>query len=129
MDSGNTHQLGPRYEGRLMSEPKPPSGQSSSYSLTTLSSHVFYEPTGRDGHDLMIPNVDACCAPFYCRLRRRECCILVASSSQPTVPLHEIPPARLVIHRRTMNNVSGRGVFNRGRAYWHIYAPGNIGYG
>ena len=35
-----THQLGPRYEGQLMSEPIPPSAQSSSYSLTTLSSHV-----------------------------------------------------------------------------------------
>ena len=33
-------QLGPRYEGQLtrMAEPIPPSGQSSSYSLTTLSS-------------------------------------------------------------------------------------------
>ena len=33
-------QLGPRYEGQMtrMSEPIPPSGQSSSYSLTTLSS-------------------------------------------------------------------------------------------
>ena len=33
----------PRYEGQLMSdgaEPIPPSAQSSSYSLTTLSSHV-----------------------------------------------------------------------------------------
>ena len=41
------------------------------------------------------------CAPFLCRLRRRECCMLGAPSSQPTVPLHELPPARLVIHRQT----------------------------
>ena len=27
--------------------------------------------------------------------------MLGASSSQPTVPLHELPPARLVIHRQT----------------------------
>ena len=41
------------------------------------------------------------CAPLLCRLRRRECCMLGAPSSQPTVPLHELPPARLVIHRQT----------------------------
>ena len=41
------------------------------------------------------------CAPFLCRLRQRECCMLGARSSQPTVPLHELPPARLVIHRQT----------------------------
>ena len=37
---------------------------------------------------------------FGC-LRQRECCMLGAPSSQPTVPLHELPPARLVIHRQT----------------------------
>ena len=41
------------------------------------------------------------CAPFLCCLRRRECCMLGAPSSQPTVPLHELLPARLVIHRQT----------------------------
>ena len=41
------------------------------------------------------------CAPFLCRLRRRQCCMLGAPSSQPMVPLHELPPARLVIHRQT----------------------------
>ena len=41
------------------------------------------------------------CAPFLCRLRRRECCMLGAPSSQPTVPLRKLPPARLVIHRQT----------------------------
>ena len=38
------------------------------------------------------------CPPFLCRLRRRECW---GPSSQSTVPLHELPPARLVIHRQT----------------------------
>ena len=38
---------------------------------------------------------------IFGRLRRRECCMLGAPSSQPTVPLHELPPARLVIHRQT----------------------------
>ena len=71
-----------------MAEPIPPSAQSSSYSLTTLSSHV-----STDRRTLR-------CAPFLCRLRRRECCMLGAPSSQPTVPLHELPPARLVIHRQ-----------------------------
>ena len=45
----------------------------------------------------MVPMV----AHHFCRLRRRECCMLGAPSSQPTVPLHELPPARLVIHRQT----------------------------
>ena len=38
---------------------------------------------------------------IFGRLRRRESCMLGAPSSQPTVPLHELPPARLVIHRQT----------------------------
>ena len=44
-------QLGPRHEGQLtrMAEPIPPSGQSTSYTLTTLSSSQFYGPTGSDG--------------------------------------------------------------------------------
>ena len=41
------------------------------------------------------------CAPFLCRLRRSECCMLGAPSSQPTVPPPELLPARLVIHRQT----------------------------
>ena len=44
-------QLGPRYEGQLtrMAEPIPPSGQSTSYTLTTSSSSKFYGPTSSDG--------------------------------------------------------------------------------
>ena len=80
-----------------MAEPIPPSAQSSSYSLMTLSSHVSTDRravTDMNGKTLR-------CAPFLCRFRRRECCMLGAPSSQPTVPLHELPPARLVIHRQT----------------------------
>ena len=82
-----------------MSEPIPPSAQSSSYSLTTLSSHVSTDR--RAVTDMNGKTRTLRCAPFLCRLRRRECCMLGAPSSQPTVPLHELPPARLVIHRQT----------------------------
>ena len=53
------------------------------------------------------------CAPFLCRLRRRECCMLGAPSSQPTVPLHELPPARLVIHRQTSAHERRRSKWTR----------------
>ena len=82
-----------------MAEPIPPSAQSSSYSLTTLSSHVSTDRravTHMNGKTRTLR-----CAQFLCRLRQRECCMLGAPSSQPTVPLHELPPARLVIHRQT----------------------------
>ena len=82
-----------------MAEPIPPSAQSSSYSLTTLSSHVSTDR--RAVTDMNGKTRTLRCAPFLCRLRRRECCMLGAPSSQPTVPLHELPPARLVIHRQT----------------------------
>ena len=102
-----THQLGPRYEGRRMSEPIPPSAQSSSYSLTTLSSYVSTDRRAvtdmngwyRRGRWLHT---------IFGRLRRRECCMLGAPSSQPTVPLHELPSARLVIHRQTSAHERGK---------------------
>ena len=82
-----------------MAEPIPPSVQPSSYSLTTLSSHV---PTDRRAVTDINGNTRTLrCAPFLCRLRRRECCMPRAPSSQPTVSLHELPPARLVNHRQT----------------------------
>ena len=94
------------------------SGQSSSYTLKTLSSS---RSTGRRAvTDMNVKTRTLRCAPFLHRLRRRECCMLGATSSQPTVPLHELRPARLVVHRQTslpMNDVRGRGMFNRGRAY------------
>ena len=83
-----------------MAEPIPPSAQSSSYSLTTLSSYVSTDRRAvtdmngwyRRGRWLRT---------IFSRLRRRECCLLGAPSRQPTVHLHELAPARLVIHRQT----------------------------
>ena len=49
---------------------------------------------------------------FRCRLRRRESCILGATSSQPTLPLHELPPARLVIHRQTSAHERRKGTLS-----------------
>ena len=97
-----THQLGPRYEGQLMSD----GGAYSPFrSILLVLTHDFiitcvYGPTGSDGHERKDADV-ALCTIFLCRLRRRECCMLGAPFSQPTVPLHELPPARLVIHRQT----------------------------
>ena len=95
-------QLGPRYEGQLtrMAEPIPPSGQSSPYSLTTLSSSSSTDRRAETDRMLITTRI-AVAHHFSCRLRRRESCILGATSSQPTLPLHELPPARLVIHRQT----------------------------
>ena len=74
-------------------------------SILLVLTHDFiiicvYGPTGSDGHEWMVPTrtLDA---HHFCRLRRRDCCILGAPSSHPTVPIHELPPARLVIYRQT----------------------------
>ena len=92
-------QLGPRYEGQLtrMAEPIPPSGQSSSYSLTTLSSSSSTDRRAETDRIVITTRI-AVAHHFRCRLRCRESCILGATSSQLTLPLHELPPARLVIH-------------------------------
>ena len=52
-----------------------------------------------DGHERK--DADAALRTILGRLSQRECCMLGAPSSQPTVSLHELPPARLVIHRQT----------------------------
>ena len=102
-DNTITHQLGPRYEGQLMSD----GGAYSNFrSILLVLTHDFiitcvYGPTGSDGHEWIVPTRMLRCAPFLCRLRRRDCCMLGVPSSQPTVPLHELPPASLVIHRQT----------------------------
>ena len=103
-------QLGPRYEGQLtrMAEPIPPSGQSSSYSLTTLSSSSSTDRRAETDRKVITTRI-AVAHYFICRLRRRESCILGATSSQPTLPLHELPPARLVIHRQTSNHERRKG--------------------
>ena len=83
-----------------MAEPISPSAQSSSYSLTTLSSYVSTDRravTDRNGWYRRGRSLRT----IFGRLKRRECCMLGAPSSQPTVSLHELPPARLVIHRQT----------------------------
>ena len=85
------------------------SSQSSSYLITTLSSSSL-RTDGRDGHE-WLNDADGC-VPFYCRLRRRECCMLWASYSQPTVPRHYLPPARLVIHRQTSAHERRKGTRN-----------------
>ena len=77
-----------------------PSGQSSSYSLTTLSSSSSTDRRAETDRKVITTRI-AVAHHFRCRLRRRESCILGATSSQPTLPLHELPPARLVIHRQT----------------------------
>ena len=99
---GLSHQLGPRYEGQLMSDggAYSPFRQSSSYSLTTLSSPVSTDRRAVTGMNGWYRRGRWLRTNFG-RLRRRECCMLGAPSSQPTVPQHELPPARLVIHRQT----------------------------
>ena len=77
-----------------------PSGQSSSYSLTTLSSPSSTDRRAETDRMFVTTQI-AVAHHFSCRLRRRESCILGATSSQPTLPLHELLPARLVIHRQT----------------------------
>ena len=72
-------QLGPRYEGQLtrMAEPIPPSGQSSSYSLTTLSSSSSTDRRAETNKKVITTRI-AVAHHFICRLRRRESCILGA---------------------------------------------------
>ena len=98
-------------------EPNPPSTQSSSYSLTTLSSHVFTD--GRAVTD-MNGRRGRCAAHvhFTCRLWRG-----VRRGPRATTsfgPQHELPPARLVIHRQTSCQNSVR----RGR--WKVQTRSGI---
>ena len=108
-------QLGPRYEGQLtrMAEPIPPSGQSSSYSLTTLSSSSSTDRRAETNRIVITTRI-AVAHHFRCRLRRRKSCIglLGATSSQSTLPLHELPPARLVIHRQTSAHERRKGTLS-----------------
>ena len=107
-------QLCPRYEGQLtrVAEPIPPSGQSSSYSLTTLSSSSSTDRRRVETDRIVITTRIAVAHHFKCRLRRRESCILGATSSQPTLPLHELLPARLVIHRQTSAHERRKGTLS-----------------
>ena len=85
-------------------------------SILLVLTHDFsiiqlYGPAGGDGQDGFI-DADAVAHHFRCRLSRRESCILGATSSQPTLPLHELPPARLVIHRQTSAHERRKGTRN-----------------
>ena len=128
----NECQLGPRYEGQLtrMAEPIPPSGQSSSYSLTTLSSSSSTDRRAETDRKVITTRI-AVAHHFICRLRRRESCILGATSSQPTLPLHELPPARLVIHRQTSNHERRKGTLSVQSRSGILadFCPGNISCG
>ena len=90
----------------------PPSAQSSSYSLTTLSSYVSTDRRAvtdrngwyRRGRSLLT---------IFGRLRRRECCMLGAPSSQPTVPLNaecsiEVGHISVFMHPATLAVDNGR---------------------
>ena len=94
-----------------MAEPIPPSGQSSSYSLTTLSSSSSTDRRAETDRMVITTRI-AVAHHFICRLRRKESCILGATSSQPTLPLHELPPARLVIHRQTSAHERRKGTLS-----------------
>ena len=91
-----------------MAESIPPSGQYSSYSLTTLSSSSSTDRRAETDRIVITTRI-AVAHHFRCRLRRRESCMLGAMSSQPTIPLHELPPARLVIHRQTFAHERRKG--------------------
>ena len=125
-------QLGPRYEGQLtrMAEPIPPFGQSSSYSLTTLSSSSSTDRRAETDRKVITTRI-AVAHHFRCCLRRRESCILGATSRQPTLPLHELPPARLVIHRQTSAHERRKGTLSvQSRSgILAVSAPGNISWG
>ena len=88
-----------------------PSGQSSSYSFTTLSSSSSTDRRAETDRKVITTRI-AVAHHFICRLRRRESCILGATSSQPTLPLHELPPARLVIHRQTSAHERRKGTLS-----------------
>ena len=91
-----------------IAEPIPTSGQSSSYSLTTLSSSSSTDRRAETDRIVITTRI-AVAHHFRCRMRRRESCILGTTSCQPTLPLHELPPARLVIHRQTSAHERRKG--------------------
>ena len=97
-----THQLGPRYEGQLMSD----GGAYSPFrSILFVLTHDFiiicvHGPTGSDGHEWMVPTRTLVAHHFW-SFEAKGVLYAWGPSSQPTVPLHKLPPARLVIHQQT----------------------------
>ena len=77
-----------------------PSGQSSPYSLTTVSSSRPSD--GRAKTDMNSKTTRTLVAYHLIGvLRQRECCMPRVQYGQLTFTQHELPPARLVLHRQT----------------------------
>ena len=93
-----THQLGPRYEGQLMSD----DGAHSPFrSILLVLTHDYmyiitcvYGPTGSGGHEWVIPKRTLVAHYFCCRLWRRGCCTSRAPCDHLFAPQHELSPAR-----------------------------------
>ena len=49
--------------------------------------------------------------------------MLGAPSSQPTVPLHELPPARLLIHRQTSAHEQHKGTREGSVGHFSVFMP------
>ena len=102
-----THQLGPRYEGQLMSLsawPEDGGAYSPFRSILLVLTHDFiitcvYGPTVSDGHERK--DADAALRTIFVPFEVKGVLYAWGPSRKPTVPLHELPPARLVIHRQT----------------------------
>ena len=83
-----THQLGPRYEGQLMSH----GGAYSPFrSILLVLTH------------------DAGCAPFSLPFEAKGVLYAWGLVQAANVPLHELPPARLVLHRQTSAHERRKG--------------------
>ena len=114
------HQLGPKYEGQLMSD----GGAYSPFrSILLVLTQGFiitcvYGPTSSDGHEWVIPKRTLVAHHFRCRLWRRGWCTSRAPCDHLFGPQHELPPARMALHRQTsaQNSVRDAGWFRRGRA-------------
>ena len=73
-------------------------------SILLVLTHDFiitcvYGPTGSDGHERK--DADAALRTIFVPFEAKGVLYAWGPSSQPTVSLHELPPARLVIHRQT----------------------------
>ena len=90
------------YEGQLMSD----GGAYSPFrSILLVLTYDFiitcvYGPTGSDGHEWMVPTRTLVAHHFW-PFEAKGVLYAWGPSSQPTVPLHKLPPAGLVIHRQT----------------------------
>ena len=60
-----------------------------------------YGPTGNDGHKWVIPKRTLVAHLFRCHMWRRGWCTSRAPYDHLFGPQHELPPARLALHRQT----------------------------